>query len=311
MTVSWKGVAVCACIVLLQTHCGPSGKNHLTTERQEMADDPITTLQTSKDPGELVTAAVGLARSDHADGHKAVGRSLASARFLDQLDSQQAYDHVRDDLRVARIMTALSGNKAPSARAVLVALTQDKTFLKEPSRAELLIEACAELRPPAPEVIKFWDRYTDPDDSYMNLVVTAVVHNGSTPALELFEKYMLDQAYERNTKVSWMRSDVMKHRNDAGLLQSCERLLMKGLPEQLNPDLVEVLFDFMGSWYRPSTAVTPPPREELTSRARAQLRRIGEYALKNVPLTGEQKRAVENTLEQLERRTSGPPGARK
>ncbi len=274
-----------------------------------MADDPITTLQTSKDPGELVTAAVGLARADDADGHKAVGQSLASARFLDRLDSQQAYDSVRGDLRVARIMKALSGNKAPSARAVLVGLTQDKSFLREPSRAELLIEACAELRPPAPEVIKFWDRYTDPDDSYMNLVVTAVVHNGSTPALELFEKYLLDQAYERSTKQSWMRSDVVKHRNDPGLLQSCERLLMKGLPEQLDPDLVEVLFDFKGSWYRPSTAVSPPPREAMTGRARAQLRRLGEYALQNVSLTSGQKQAVESTLEQLENKTPGSPGS--
>jgi hypothetical protein len=209
---------------------------------------------------------------------------------------------------VAKILTALSLNKAPSARAVLVNLTSDKTFLKHPVRAELLIEACAEVRPPTPEVIKFWDRYNDPEDSFMNLVMTAVVHNGSTPALELFEKYMVDNAYEASTKRSWMRTDVLKHRNDAGLLQSCEKLLIKGLPQNLKPDLVEALFDHKAKWYPPSNAVTPPPREALTARGRAQLRRIGEYALKNVPLTAEQKRAVENTLERLEGRTSGPQG---
>lgn len=297
---------VFVCIALLGMHCAATNQRRHASGKNLMADDPFTTLQTSDDPVELAMAAVGLARSDQPQAHEAVGKSLGSAHFLGKLDTKEDYKRPRADLRVARILDALGQNRAPSAHRILVSLTKDKAFLKHESRVRLLIEAYAAVRPPPPTVVAFWDKYSGPDDSFANIILTAVVHNGSAPALALFEKYMLDDAYDRETRVSWMRSDVLPHRNEAGLLKTCEQLLMKPLPQNLNSDLVEVLFDFKAGWYVPANAKSPPRWDTYGTSARAQLRRIADYALQKMSLTDEQKGAVETTLERINPSSNRP-----
>jgi hypothetical protein len=57
--------------------------------------------------------------------------------------------------------------------------------------------------------------------------------------------------------------------------------------------LVEVLFDYRpDEWYRSEMPPVPPPRELVSEKARAVLRRIGEYALQNLELTFTQRKAV-------------------
>ncbi len=271
-----------------------------------MDDDPAQVLQSSEDSAELVVAAVTLARGAEPREHETLLKSLQSTAFLGRLDSEEDYQRPRRMLRVASVLDALAENKAPSAREVLVSLTQNPSFLDFPSRAELLIEASVVIRPATPEVVKFWQKHLDADDVYVTLVIDALLENGTAPALELLEKTMADEAYDDETKISWMRVSLLPHRNDTPLLRSCERMLEGGLPEHLRPNLVEVLFDWQETWYRPSNLISCPNPAELGASARAQLRKIGQYALSNVKLDGKQRQAVEDTLEQLDQKTVAP-----
>jgi len=271
---------------------------------KQMIEEPVSVLHTSDDSDELLTAALSLARSEHPDDHQALLKSLKSSKILGKLDSAEDYLQMRDWLRVAKVIQRLSENKAPSALSVLTAWMKDPVFLAEPSRVELLIEASAVIRPATPEVVDFWNRHADPNGIYINLIMPAVVTNGTRPALEVFEQKMADPSYEDELKIDCMRRDVLRHRDLAPLLKSCESLLTKGLPERLRPELVEVLFDYKAEWYKPANTVNPPDGSKMTVTGRATLRHIGEFALKNLTLTQGQRRAVEDTLARLQQ--SGP-----
>lgn len=267
-----------------------------------MIEKSITLLQTSTDPDELATVAVALARGPQPEGHDALREQLQSPEFYYKLDTKKEYGDFGVPLRLNRIITALSENKAPSAHDVLVVLTQSSVYKSVNRRITMLISACAAVRPSPPEIVRFWDSYSQPETGFISRTISALVKNGSPPALALLEKKMADPKHEDKHKLDWMHRPILEHRNDPPLLECCLRMLEGGLSENLRPALVETLFDYrLREWFpgkRP-TVPKPPPREEATEPAREQLRRIGEYALKNVELSDEQKETVQGVLEQL------------
>jgi hypothetical protein len=63
---------------------------------------------------------------------------------------------------------------------------------------------------------------------------------------------------------------------------------------------VEALFDYQPSkWYRGCEPPKPPPRPEASEIAKRIFRKIGEDALRTMPLTEEQKRGVRAGLIEL------------
>jgi len=247
----------------------------------------------------LATEALALARSNRPEDHSLLLQRLRSDDFLKKLDSEKAYEGPSNRLRLRHILETLSKNPAPSARSALVALTQIPDFYKEPARTDLLIKVCAEVRPAPPEVIKFWDNHCQPDDGFTHLTIKATVENGSEPAISLLEKKMSDPKHDEEDKLHWMHSSILTHRNDLILLQACERMLGSSLSENLRLSLVEVLFDYRPEWFPPSTVLKPPDRWQASPQALAQLRKIGEFALKNMALTENLKKVVERTLEEI------------
>ena len=191
-------------------------------------------------------------------------------------------------------------NKTVLLQLIIAQLTHDPLWLGNEERVELLLHASTRLRPPSPDVVAFWDHHCQPDDGYTPVTVTVLVENGSEPALRLLEKKFADPAHEEGEKIAWMHSRFLTHRNDLLVLESCERLLKQGLTESLQTALVESLFDYKpDEWFRPSTASSPPDRRQATPAARAQLRKIGEYAFAHVRLTDDEKRVVKDTLDEV------------
>ncbi len=265
-----------------------------------MADSPVQVLKTSKDAKELVNAALSLARSKQPADHNELLRWLRSEEFLTRLDYESDYRNTGKRTRIRRVLEALSENNSSSAHDVLVALTQSPMFIKEPVRADSLIEACVVLRPAPSEVVRFWNDHSQPDDGFTHLTVEAIVENGSEPAVALLEQKMTDPRHDDNDKISWLRSSILTHRNDLPLLRSCERMLAGALPKRLCPHLVEVLFDYRPTeWFGPAELLYPPDRRQASAEALAQLRRLGQMALRTVALTEDQKKAVERTLKEL------------
>ncbi len=266
-----------------------------------MPEDPLKILATSEDPRELSAYARLLVRSDRPADHNELRKWLSSAQFLGRLDSPELYQGAPGKLRLNEVLRELSANRAPSAVAVLISLTRAPEFLAEPLRIDLLIRACVPLRPAPPEVVQFWDQYWMPDDGYSHLTAGAVCDNGSKPALALLEKKMSDSGHADDDKRIWMVTGIMMHRNEEAMLDGCERLLRGGLPEPLRPLLVEVLFDYRPEeWFRPATVLVPPERKLASAAARERLRRIGEFALRSVPLNERQQQVVRDVLKEIE-----------
>jgi hypothetical protein len=292
-----------AWIAVVQLGCAQPAYSDRQEKESAMSEEVIQTLQSSEDPKVLVRAAVLLAQSEQRSDHEALLKSLQSDRFLLRLNTQEEYWGDVRLLRARRILEALSANKSPSARDTLLALTRNPVFTKEGGRVDLLIEATAVIRPAPPELVAFWDRHCQPEDGFTPLTIKALLANGSKPALELFEKKMADPGHEDDDKRVWMRNYLLPLRNQTALLESCDRLLKEGLPEHLRGDLVDVVFDYKpGEWYTPAVAYNPPALAEYSASARAQVRRIADYVLKNLKLTAAQKDAVERMVKSLESR---------
>jgi hypothetical protein len=270
-----------------------------------MPDDPTKILQDSSDARELSKAAVALARGADPAAHQTLLRHLTASEFLLRLDSAEDYLGYPKRLRLRRVLDELARNPAPAGHKTLAALAGDSTFVGEPARADLLIMACAVVRPAPPEVVAFWDAHCLPDDGFCNLTIEALVQNGSPPAMALLSRKLADRHFEEEDRVNWMRSSILTHRNDAGLLAICEPLLKGTLDETLRVPLVEVLFDYKpAEWYAPATVLEPPPRAALAPDAGEILARIGRHALDRLSPPADLAEKVKLTLETLEE--SGP-----
>jgi hypothetical protein len=137
---------------------------------------------------------------------------------------------------------------------------------------------------------------------------TVLIENGSAPALDLFARKMGDPAHEDDDKIAWMRTRVVAHRNDVGLLEVCERLLLGSMPEHLAPVLVEVLFDYRpDEWFRPTSNVSVPALESASRETLDALLKVGIVALTMVRLTADQRDVVKVRMEQAERLRSRWP----
>lgn len=281
----------------------PDLSSHELQKETPMIENHLKVLQTSRDPKELQVAAIALARSNRPDDHRDLLSFLRASDFLDRLDSKDDYLAASSKrLRISRVLEALGKNQAPSARQVLITLSQDRVFLAEDERIISLLQESKNIRQPPAALVQFWDTYSQPDDGFTPTTITTLVENGSEPALHLLEKKMADPGHGDDDKVAWMRSRILPHRNDPMLLRSCERMLAGSLPERLRPSLVEVLFDYRpAEWYRPATVVNPPDRRQASPEAIAEIRKIGQMALTRVQLTKQQKDAVVDTLKEIGR----------
>lgn len=162
-----------------------------------------------------------------------------------------------------------------------------------------MIEVSESIRPAPPEVVAFWNRHSDPDDVYMNLLMHALIENGSQPALGMFEEKIADDRYSEKRRVWWLRKEIPPNCNKILVLESCSRMLRGEMDGNLKVSLVEVLFNFQSTWFRPSTPVTAAPLSSYGEAERNVFRGLGQYALKNIELPKILKAAVQDVLDEL------------
>jgi hypothetical protein len=264
-------------------------------KEEGMTEESRRVLANSRDSRALVGAALSLARSQQQQDHADLVRWLASGESLRRLDSEADYSEIGRRIRIERVLGALIDNRVASARAAIVALTESAEFIAEPRRVDMLIRATAVVRPAPPSLVAFWNRFSQPDDGYTPLTIRAVLDNGSPPAITVFEQKMVDPQHEEDDKVEWLRSGVVAHRDDLPLLEGCERLLRgRRLSPPLEDHLIDVLFDYRpDEWYSEARVFVPPDRARASAESRAALRRIAELAVRSLPLTERQRKAIE------------------
>ncbi len=250
---------------------------------------------------QVIRDAMALARSLRNEDHALLLARLASSKFLAELDDEEAYRGRPERLRLRRVLDELTRNPMDSARDILVDLTTNQAFLAEDARVDLLIKACAAIRPPPPQVVALWHRYWQPEDGFSNLTAAAVVQNGDPAAIALLEAKLAAPEFDMEEKLHWLRGPVLSHRLDLPLLLACERMLAVGLPGELPVRLVEALFDYRpGEWYLPSVPYNPPLLETAGEAALRQVERVGRLALERVTLDAHLEARVKETLERVE-----------
>jgi hypothetical protein len=240
------------------------------------------------------------ARSEEPSRHAAVLASVETASVLEKLDTEADYQNAHTfRLRVAQVTEALARNPAKSAIQAFVALTTSEAFLAHEERILSLIRTSVFIRPAPLALATFWDKYSQPDDGYTPTTIGVLIANGSSPALELFESKMADRDHDDDSKVGWLRSDVLVHRNDYLILQVCERLLSDKLSDELQRELVGVLFDYRpAAWFPPSASKSPPPLTAASNEALDQLVKDAIVALTMVELGDEQRQVVKARMEE-------------
>lgn len=282
--------------------------NVLTAGEQGNAmTDKRTILETSDNPRDLMrTALVWTQGTDTAELYT-LYNFLSSQNFLDRLDSADDYAAAASNkLRVARLVESLARNQAPAARETFDALLRAPVFTANEDRIEVLIRASEFVRPPTPSLVPFWKTYSQPDDGYVHLTVTALLCNGSEPALGVFAQLLTNTDHEEGYKLAWLRSDLLAHRDDVRVLRMSDKLLQGGLPEPLERSLLEVLFNYRpGEWYRPANPSSPPDRALAQPDALHLLRDIGGAGLGRLPDDDPLRATVEAELESIDARLTG------
>lgn len=261
-----------------------------------MNEEDMTTLRTNKDPEAVCQAALQISNENNPEGLRLLAQKLGNNEFLSILDSEKDYQSPPHTLNITGILETLAENSAPQAQEVLVELTQNPVFLSNLSRVEMLILACANLRPVPEPVLKFWTQQTGPENSSTPLVVEALFTNGTEAAMKLFENLMGNPSYSDADKIFWLRRYAVPHRDDLYFLEATERTIKGNIEQQTKFDWISVIFDYKGTWYPPRNIPTPPNPMNIQLQAKEKLLLIGNYALSLSDLPEDLKLAVESRL---------------
>jgi hypothetical protein len=273
-----------------------SCKDKPNRRNEQMNEEDMTTLRTSQDPEAVCQAALQIANENNPDGLQLLGQKLGNNEFLSILDSEKDYQSPPHTLNITGILETLAENPAPQAQAVLTQLTQNPVFLANLSRIEMLILACASLRPIPEPVLKFWIQQAGPESSSTPLVVEALFTNGTEPAMKLFENLMNNPSYSDSDKTFWLRSYAVPHRDDQYFLEAAERAIQGNAENQTKFEWIRIIFDYKAGWYPPRDIPVPPDPMLIQPQSKEKLQLIGNYALSLSDLPEDLKIAVESRL---------------
>ncbi|MDX2448769.1 MAG: hypothetical protein QNK29_16375 [Desulfobacterales bacterium] len=261
-----------------------------------MINTDISTIRNSQDPDAVCQSALQIANDNDPEALQLLGQKLEDESFLSILDSKDDYQHPPRTLNITGTLETLGGNKSPEAREILIRLTQNSTFLAILSRVEMLILACADIRPAPESVIQFWTREAGHESSSTPLVVEALFINGTEPAMKLFEEMMADTSYPDFDKTFWLKRYAVPHRDDLYFLEAAGRAIKSDTPTPLLFDWVRIVFDYQANWYPPRNIPTPPNPMDIGQKEKEKLLETGEHALTLEGLPLDLKLAIEGRL---------------
>ena len=273
-----------------------SCKDYSNGRDKQMNEEDVTTLRTSQDPEAVCQAALEIANGNNPDGLRLLAQKLGNNEFLSMLDSEKDYQSPPHTLNITGILETLSENQTPQAHELLTQLTQNPVFLANLSRVEMLILACANLRPVPEPVLTFWTQQTGPENSSTPLVVESLFTNGTEPAMKLFESLMNNPSYSDSDKTFWLRRYAVPHRDDLYFLEAAERAIHGNTEKQRKFEWIRVIFDYKGTWYPPRNIPTPPDPMLIQPQSKEKIISLGNYALSLPDLPEDLKLAIETRL---------------
>ncbi len=289
-------LAASACAVIA---CGDSTATDATARIATIEETAMAEATSNSET--LFNGLLELARGDSSRVSELQRRRLDPA-VLDVLDSKADYEtEMPEDLYIAGLIQALMDRDDAPAHKVFSQLALAPAWANEDARIELLIRALATVRPATPEAIAFWDKYSEPEDGFANLTIDACIVNGSSPAIDLVAKKLIDTKHSVEERSGWLYSSVVPHRNDETLLTMLESLMDSPVDAEIKAVIVDVIFDHRPEeWYSIHTQLFPPPRTELSADSAAIVLRLADRLLQADTVTDQQREAVVATKKQLE-----------
>jgi hypothetical protein len=289
-------LAASACAVIA---CGDSTATDATARIATIEETAMAEATSNSET--LFNGLLELARGD-ASRVSELQRRLLDPAVLDVLDSKADYEtEMPEDLYIAGLIQALIDRGDAAAHKVLSQLALAPAWAEEDARIELLIRALATVRPATPDAIAFWDKYSEPEDGFANLTIDACIVNGSSPAIDLVAKKLIDAKHSVEERSGWLYSSVVPHRNDETLLTMLESLMDSPVDAEIKAVIVDVIFDHRPEeWYSIHTQVFPPPRTEMSADSAAIVLRLADRLLQSDTLTDQQREAVVATKKQIE-----------
>lgn len=261
----------------------------------------ISILRSSDDPKLLVNTAIEFAASELPPDHAALIPVLNSHDFLGRLNSKHEYDTLPTKrLRVAKVIKVLRDSPHDAAKQTLIRLAKGGPFIDDNwRREELLVRALVNVRPAAPSVIAFWDEQSRTTAVNRHIAVEMMCENRTPPALELFERKLIDPAQERIYKLTWIHAFMLKYRNDLQILLASERMITQTLPPDLRLVVLETLCSYDPLWYAGCQRPNPPSRLLIEAPAKQVLGRICRHAKENMDLIPALALAVQVTYREI------------
>lgn len=246
----------------------------------------LSILRNSEDPKLLVNTAVEFAASELAPDHAALIPVLNSHAFLGRLNTKHEYDTLpTKQLRVAKVVKVLRDSPHEAAKLTLIRLSKGGPFIDDNwRREELLVRALVNVRPATPPVIAFWDEQSKTTAVNRHIAIEMMCENRSAPALELFERKLIDPKQEQIYKISWIHAFMLKYRNDLQILLASERMITQTLPPELRVVVLETLCSYDLRWYAGCQRPNAPSRLPIEAPARQVLGRICRHAKANMEL---------------------------
>lgn len=250
-----------------------------------LTKDP-SVFRNSQQPKELVNMARVYAASEDPQDHSLLLAQLNSTDFLARLNSEDDYLRLPPRaLNVARVVKTLMDQPHPVAHDTLVGLTAASNFQSFVRLVELNIQALAVDRPARAQTLAYWNTHSTPESSNIDLVIEAAFENQSPPALQFVGNKINDPAQDDDRKLTWLRDQLLRRRNDLNVLRFSEAMLVSGgLSRQWHDPLLEALFDYNEHWYLACACPQPPNRLAAGPEAKQAMGRIGDHALQRMQI---------------------------
>ena len=260
--------------------------------REEILHD-IDILDTSQDRESIAAAAISLAGSGDDEAIAGLGKHLQQNEFLARLDD--ITNPQTSIYNLHYVFGALERNPSPATGQLCVDLMNEPDFVAEPARLNYLLPALAAVSPTSEAAASVFRRTNV--EGFYHVNAPRLVHNGSPLALAVFEEMIESSNEEPMSRVDAIHRSVLPRRTDLAVLQTCGRLLDKGLEPEVEVGLVESLFDYQErKWFGNARPLRPPSWDSTSTETLRFALDLASRVQGRKDLPPELEQAINNTL---------------
>ena len=262
-------------------------------------------LRTSFDPAELSMAASFICQfeNDSRQALETLLELLEDPAFWRKLDVHEAYKLRDSDLRMRPVLIAMGRIGTPEAEAALFKLADNKKFMAEAGREDILIEALGWIREPSLRLLMYLEAQAQPGDHRRpKLAVSGLVRIASPETCAIVEKCIRSPNFETPDKLDWLTTNLLLGRNNPNVVNLYKRLITSDVKDaKLRNMIVQTLFDFRpDEWYLSARRPFAPARAQASLAVLKELLLSADLALK-LDISNETREGVLKAKKEIQR----------